>query len=202
MYSGKKYEQIVEIVNKVLINENVNKIPIKVSSICYNNSILLFSYKQGYSIIKKLELDNTLHNKGFSIYTSNKYIIFYDERQDRRLIRFVIAHELGHIFLNHFQVDSINNNINVLEEEANIFAINLLVPIFILNKININKFKDIPIIFDIPLDFLKYIELEHNKIKIYNNIKKFISNIRNLNQCYLFLLLEFLHQSKDYFLYQ
>ncbi len=34
-----------------------------------------------------------------------------------------------------------------------IFAINLLIPIYILNKIHINKFKDIPIIFHMPLNF-------------------------------------------------
>lgn len=201
MYKIKKYEEIVKVVNKILINENINKIPVKVSSICYSNNILLFSYKEGYNIIKKLELDDKLYNKGFSIYINNKYIIFYDENQDIKLIRFIIAHELGHIFLNHFQVDYINDNISILEEEANIFAISLLIPIQILNKININKFKDIPIIFDIPLDFLKYIKLKHNKIKIYNNFKKYINNIKNLNQCYLFLFLQFLCQLFDYLSY-
>ncbi len=202
MYNSKRYEEIVDIAYKVLIKENLKELPIKVSDICKNNDILLCSYIKGYNIIKKLGIEDRLHNKGFSIYTSNKYIIFYDENQDRKLIRFIIAHELGHIFLNHFKIDYINENIHIIEEEANIFAISVLVPLYMLDKIHIKEFKDISKICDIPLNFLQFIKLKYNKNKINNNLKKYINNIKNLNQCYLFLFLEFLHQSKDYFLYQ
>lgn len=194
MYNSKTYEEIVDIAYKVLIKENIEELPIKVSDVCKNNNILLCSYINGYNIIKKLGIEAKLHNKGFSILKGNEYIIFYDERQDRKLIRFVIAHELGHIFLNHFKIDYIGDNIHIIEEEANIFAISLLVPLYILDKIHIKEFKDISKICDIPLNFLQYIKLKQNKIKINNNLKKHINNIKNLSQCYLFLFLQILYQ--------
>ena len=202
MYNGKKYEEILEVVNKILKKENIKELPIKVSNICKNNNILLCSYKQGYSIIKKLEIEDKLYNKGFTLLKNDEYIIFYDEKQDSQLIRFVIAHELGHIFLNHFKIKLSNNNIHIVEEEANIFAVSLLIPIYILDKTYIKEFKDISKICDIPLNFLQFIKLKHNKNKIYNNLKKYINNIRNLSQCYLFLFLEFFYQLNYYFLYQ
>ena len=194
MYNSKTYEEIVDIAYNVLIKENLEELPIKVSEICKNNNILLCSYIKGYNIIKKLGIEARLYNKGFSILKGNEYIIFYDERQDRKLIRFVIAHELGHILLNHFKIDYIGDNIHIIEEEANIFAINLLIPLYMLDKIHIKKFKDISKICDIPLNFLQYVKLKQNKIKINNNIKKYINNIKNLNQCYLFLFLQILYQ--------
>lgn len=33
MYNGKKYEEIMELVNKILIKENIKELPIKVSSV-------------------------------------------------------------------------------------------------------------------------------------------------------------------------
>ncbi len=94
MYNSKTYDDIVYTAYKVLIRETLKELHIKVSDICKSNNILLCSYINGYNIIKKLGIEARLYNKGFSILKGNEYIIFYDERQDRKLIRFVIAHEL------------------------------------------------------------------------------------------------------------
>ena len=62
-----------------------------------------------------------------------KYLIAYDDRvENRDRIRFSIFHELGHIQLGHFEDwnpgELEERQRRVLEEEANIFARNLLCP--------------------------------------------------------------------------
>lgn len=50
------------------------------------------------------------------------YELFYNARADRRRMRFTLAHELGHILLNHRQEESWE------EKEADYFAAQLLAP--------------------------------------------------------------------------
>ena len=74
-----------------------------------------------------------------------KYKIFYnDTKNNRGLERFTIAHELGHIFLDHHQDSKTNillrKNISdeqyqIYENEANCFARNLLSPIPLVERI-------------------------------------------------------------------
>lgn len=76
---------------------------------------------------------------------TERYVIYYNDTQGKNgLDRFTIAHELGHVFLNHYaEVDS-----NVLlrkpmpeekydkfEKEANCFARNLLAPVPLVFKV-------------------------------------------------------------------
>ncbi len=72
---------------------------------------------------------------GFTCYISSKdqYTIFLDyETSERCLERiiFTMAHEVGHIVLGHFNLHSNSTYISnrVLEQEANIFADELLMP--------------------------------------------------------------------------
>ena len=71
--------------------------------------------------------------RGFYQYFQRNNIIYLDERLSETEQRFVLAHELGHMFL-HKKANSIfmdtrtQFNTNKFETEANTFAIELLVP--------------------------------------------------------------------------
>ena len=71
--------------------------------------------------------------RGFYQYFQRNNIIYLDERLTETEQRFVLAHELGHMFL-HKRANAIfmdtrtQFNTNKFEKEANTFAIELLVP--------------------------------------------------------------------------
>lgn len=70
---------------------------------------------------------------GFTYGDDNKNIIFINKDQYITRKRFTLAHELGHIVLNHkLELDNIPDNVR--ETEANTFASLLLCPPFIVLK--------------------------------------------------------------------
>ncbi|GEM_PF-4547457 len=70
---------------------------------------------------------------GFTYGDDNKNVIFINKDQYITRKRFTLAHELGHIALNHkLELDSIPDNVR--ETEANTFASLLLCPPFIVLK--------------------------------------------------------------------
>ena len=63
---------------------------------------MLFSYEQGRDIISILKLGDRIHNTDdSSTYHMGKYFIFYNGSLSNSRLRFTIAHELGHILLDH-----------------------------------------------------------------------------------------------------
>lgn len=79
-----------------------------------------------------------LGTDGYSIYNGNNYTIAYNNTiQSYGRINFTLAHEIGHIILNHhkdFNVTSVlednftKEEYKILENEANCFARNILAP--------------------------------------------------------------------------
>lgn len=70
--------------------------------------------------------------RGFYHYFQRNHIIYVDERLPEHLALFVIAHELGHVFLhknsNALFMDTRTHFVtNKYENEANLFAMDLLV---------------------------------------------------------------------------
>lgn len=62
---------------------------------------------------------------GYTIFDTreDRWLLIYNESKCEETIRFTLAHELGHIVLNHTDDNEINNS------EANCFARNILYPI-------------------------------------------------------------------------
>ena len=81
-------------------------------------------------ILVSYPLDNV---RGFYQYFQRNHIIYIDERLSEEEKRFVCAHELGHMIL-HKRTNAIFMdyrtffNVNKYEQEANRFAIELLLP--------------------------------------------------------------------------
>lgn len=80
-------------------------------------------------IIVRYPLDGV---RGFYHYFQRNHIIYVDDRLPDHIILFVIAHELGHVFLhkksNAIFMDTRTHFIkNKYENEANLFAMDLLI---------------------------------------------------------------------------
>lgn len=82
---------------------------------------------------------------GFSIYDkrTKKWLVFYNDLKSNTTIRFTLAHELGHIVLNHTCDD------NISQSEANCFGRNLLCPVPIRKAFHLKKISDYCSCFDI-----------------------------------------------------
>ena len=141
-----RYDYCVECACNFLEDHNINSYPVDIIKIIekspYNlwtYSMLMRVYNCGLdTVCKKLKSNDarTLYHDG--IYT----IAYNDVNRSSGRILFTLAHELGHIYLNHlldFQITEIPKSsyspnmkryeYNILEKEANAFARNILVPI-------------------------------------------------------------------------
>lgn len=76
---------------------------------------------------------------------TNNSIICFNENKDVTTTRFTLAHELGHILLEHDDDDDISN------KEANCFARNLLCPIPVVDNSNVSY----------PEDYVKYFDISY-----------------------------------------
>ncbi len=141
------YKKARDLAWKLLIDNNISSLPIDINDICRRERINLFTYRQGKNFIKELNLEeHTLDNDAFSI----RSIIFYNDENSEQRQRFSIAHELGHIFLHtdRGEAATVYNrepspNDDPIEAEANIFASRLLIPLCVIQFLNLNSAKEI-----------------------------------------------------------
>lgn len=195
------------------VENNIEKFPI-------NPFNLINEFQWGLLTYEQMALDNNcsiedvcecLGTDGYSIYNGNNYTIAYNNKKSHGRINFTLAHEIGHIVLNHhkdFDVTSVlednftKEEYKILENEANCFARNILAPAPLVSELNFwgILFK-IPDFFDITLpaattriSFLKndlyYLNIDqiHNfqvKYKRYKNcINCNLTNMSNeINYC-------------------
>lgn len=146
------YKSVYECVSILLRVSSSNKIPIDVFSIVNDmKNLKLIPYSK---LAKDLNvpIKSCIEFLGSELgaYTSykGKSIIYYNDVTDNTgLIRFTIAHELGHHFLDHKRYFDdkekitrglAENKYKNLEKEADIFARNLLAPICMMKSIGIN----------------------------------------------------------------
>lgn len=79
-------------------------------------------------------------NHGFTIRRDKNgrtsYIVLYNERKDATTIKFTLAHETGHIVMNHQEDGEIE------DKEANCFARNILCPVPVINNFDLQTYSD------------------------------------------------------------
>ena len=111
-------------------------------------------------------------NHGYSIKKpeSNKVLILFNDKQDDSIIRFTLAHELGHCVLNH------NSANDIEDKEANCFARNILCPIPVVKELKILSAEDYSNIFgvSVPMGKVAMLFRDHDQYYItkqnYSNI--------------------------------
>ncbi len=137
----------------VLMEMKIKELPVVVSRICKAYGFILYSYEQGQDIISILNLGDRIHKTdGSSTYHMGRYFIFYNSSLPSSRLRFTIAHELGHILLDHVhrkegEATAINRepspNDNPLEQQANVFASRLLAPACVLHELGVSSAQEI-----------------------------------------------------------
>ena len=146
-YNYDAYKKARDTAWKTLIECNVNCLPVPLADICtfYNAKILL------NSDLSTNKLGSG--EKGKTVFVNSQYFIIVDDSNSVPVQRYTIAHEIGHICLNHF-----NNQIQDRdreEYEAERFAIDLLAPACVLWGINLHTADEIAVACNISLQSSK-----------------------------------------------
>ncbi len=113
--------------------------PINLEKLIQNNGWFLASFSEvrkygnfDYSVFKD--------NLGITIFIKDKCLILFDDNVSEGTKRFTIAHEMGHIVLNH-KDNTINQRTR--ETQASMFAARLLMPMCVLNECKVKSVKEI-----------------------------------------------------------
>jgi len=157
-----RYGLIKEKVNNILLTQKINSLPIDVNKIFkFYSNCRIISYSKHMKSFFLSEAEVILHLgsiDGCAVYTpiKNKYLVFYNDLDSiiysplRQ--RWTLAHELGHIALNHhiisnnttlFRNEISDEEYKWMESEANYFASMLLSPNILLRELDIRSYRDI-----------------------------------------------------------
>ena len=87
---------------------------VNLNEVCKDLGIQHFPYSRYWETLPP-EADKT---DGMAFYRESVPTILYDDRKSAERIRFVVAHEIGHIILNHLKRPGVKR----MEVQADIFA--------------------------------------------------------------------------------
>lgn len=165
MDTYEKYKNARNLAWNILIKYNLYSFPI---------DIIELANKLNIQIYKVNNLPNDIY--AFNTIKTNKKIICYKDSGNIDTNRFTIAHELGHILLNHS-----NKTKEYKEEQANIFASRLLCPLCIIKHYNFDSIADISEFFGISEESA---EIRLNRFNTIATRNKFLSNSLERNYYY------------------
>lgn len=173
------------------------------------NNWSLCSYTNNKNLISSLKLQNNLNLDAFTFNQNNKTIVFYNDKLEYNEMIFVILHEFGHLLLKHTPHNEVTDPKLLIrqENEANLFACEVLAPSCVLKKLSIYNLEDLQVISNLPVkqavDYLPLIkknlildEYSERVLRKFNNYFLNFSNIhinnegtRNQNKKFNYLLI-------------
>ncbi len=123
----------------ILLDCKVESLPIDMKSILKQLNIGVLKYCDNLDFIRLNGYDELVKKSdGFAVCIQGRYFIFYNDKCIPTRKRYILAHELGHIVLNHFSSEA-----NHCENQANVFASRLLAPAFILHELKLFNIESI-----------------------------------------------------------
>ena len=133
----RKYKQSRDMAWKVLVQEGVRELPVNIVALCKQMGIRVRYFTPGEG-----------ESDGYSTIILGTPVIFVSDTCSPERKRFTVAHELGHILLEHVGYAELVNREpdpgdNPIEHEANVFASRLLAPACILWALNARKPEEI-----------------------------------------------------------
>lgn len=179
-----RYKRARDLSWQVLIDSGITELPVKVTDICRQQGISVFSYQKGLKILEPLGLTGRCEvNDGFAVVFRHNRLIFFNETCSQARCRFTIGHELGHFIAGH--IGSNSNELHVTtvnrepapgddprETEANIIASRILAPACVLWGLNIHSASDISRICDISLQSARF--REERMKRLYRREQEFL----------------------------
>lgn len=138
----KDYQNSRDLAWKILLQENVTELPVKVGDLCRQMGIKIAYY------------DFPDDDDGKSTIIDGQPWILIAKGKPVQRQRFTCAHELGHILLGHTGKYKLVNREpsrgdNPIEQEANVFASRLLAPACVLWALKIRTAEEISVLCDI-----------------------------------------------------
>ncbi len=130
------------------VDFGVDRLPVK---------LIEMAHKMGIRIVRDSDVHELREGEsGASIYYRDHWIIIYDDKLPNDEARMVLAHELGHILLGHsykygnrrFAND--NDTKHKSESEADMFAVRILAPAFVLHELGVFDASGIASLCEIP----------------------------------------------------
>lgn len=159
---------------KVLIECEINTLPVDLISITKKAGFKIDLYSKSAFI--QLFKPDVIDGDGFIISDNGtKRIYLNDKIHNRNRRRFTLAHEMGHGFLEHditvihYRNSELDNQDNLQEFQANIFARDILMPATVLAALNIHKPEEIMQLCDISYQSAK-IRAERLKVLHARNV--------------------------------
>lgn len=149
----------------------ITEFPVNVSRIAREAGICLLK-NSCYHSLKENELARIFDD-------GTTHILLYDDTRDRNLMRFVVAHELGHYFLGHHteQAKYINceehHKRPTFEVQADMFAMRLLCPACVLHALEVKSKEEIMELCVVPEDVA---ENRYKRMLVLNKRNKFLTS--------------------------
>ena len=185
------YEQARDSAWKFLIENKIKSLPVKLSSVCRQNNIMLL-YDDNKTYLSQ--------NKRGVTFADNigRFNIILNAYDNIKVQRYTIAHELGHIFLGHlndinygsFRMQSMSKT--DIEYQAERFAIDILAPACVLWRLDLHTAKDISELCNISM---KSAQIRAERMEILYNRNKFLTSPLERQVCEQFS--DFIHQYKS-----
>lgn len=168
------YNKIEEKVFLLYKELNLTKLPINPFDIAERRGYIIKSFsqlnKKDFSLIK---------TDAISYYNPyiKKFVIYYDDKQDRRRVRFTIMHEIGHIEMGHRQESILARKV------ADYYAAYTLAPSPVIHYCKCEDYMDIVNKFDVSqtcadICFQRY----NNWLKYGGDLKKYEIGLLDLFQ--------------------
>lgn len=168
------YGQARDTAWRFLIENKINALPVKLSSVCRHNGIILL-----YDSNKKYLSEN---EKGVTfIDNSGRFNIILNTHDSITVQRYTTAHELGHIFLKHLMTDGKYGRTfgiqlipkSSMEYQAERFAIDILAPACVLWGLNLHTAKDISEVCNISM---RAAQIRAERMEILYKRNKFLTS--------------------------
>ena len=193
--SKSDYYYISKKAREFIIKNSVSSLPVNLEKLCLNNNWVLISYIE----LKKYgNIDNNILNNdwGLTIITNDFYLILFDDKISEGAKRFTIAHEIGHIVLNH--KDKVINE-KLRETQASMFAARLLMPMCVLYECKVKNPEEIQKMCLVSITSASYrfkrLQLlkqrnkfysDKNEVLVYRLFKPFIKKYNKKNKISVF----------------
>lgn len=157
-----KYKDARDLAWKVLIEYSLFDFPINVKNL---------AEKLGIAVKKVKKLQQDCYSISFKL--GDNYLIAYTDSGSEATNRFTIAHEIGHILMH----GKLNETSEYWEEQANIFASRLLMPMIVINHFDIKSDTELSNIFGVSpeaakIRYQRYIEIKKRNKFLLSSLEK------------------------------
>lgn len=147
----KNYQHARNAAWEILLDCKIDRLPVNLNTICRMLKIRLLSYNAASHLIERADLWGAVRRTdGLTFYIHKTPVILYDDTVLPQRALFTVAHELGHIILEHVRpgdITAINREPDPKdtpeETAANQFAARLLAPACVLWSLNIHTPEEI-----------------------------------------------------------